>query len=171
MTNVSVEEGPMYESSGYLCASLTVMLIENDPAITKFISVSRDMSSLSCSALAAGLAEAVLDGLGFVGTVSFPLFRIACLPLLLFPGVPFPEPFPLFVLIFILFTMLTTAITPARSRDGTQRPDRPIPELYHHSHKARPECFGEGGRSQVVARIPESMYCMGNRESTTYISP
>jgi trafficking protein particle complex subunit 5 len=52
------------------------MLIENDPAITKFISVSRDMSSLSCSALAAGLAEAVLDGLGFVSALSFLPFKV-----------------------------------------------------------------------------------------------
>lgn len=42
------------------------MIIENDPAITKFISISRDMSSLSCSALTAGVVEAILDGLGFV---------------------------------------------------------------------------------------------------------
>jgi len=46
------------------------MLIENDPAITKFISVSRDMSSLSCSALTAGVVEAILDGLGFPARVT-----------------------------------------------------------------------------------------------------
>lgn len=50
------------------------MLIENDPAITRYISISRDMSSLSCSALAAGLVEAVLDGLGFVSISDWPFF-------------------------------------------------------------------------------------------------
>jgi hypothetical protein len=63
--------------------------------------------------------------------------------------------------------MLTTAIIPARSRDRTQRPDRPVPELHHHSHKARPECFGEGRRAQIVVCILESMYCMGNKENTS----
>lgn len=44
------------------------MIIDNDPSITKYISVPRDMSSLSCSSFTAGIVEAVLDGLGFVGT-------------------------------------------------------------------------------------------------------
>jgi trafficking protein particle complex subunit 5 len=47
-----------------ICAK--VMIIENDPAIIKYISISRDMSSLSCAALTAGIVEAILDGLGFV---------------------------------------------------------------------------------------------------------
>lgn len=46
------------------------MLIDNDPPITRHISVPRDMSSLSCSALTAGIVEAVLDGLGFVSIPS-----------------------------------------------------------------------------------------------------
>lgn len=58
---------PFITSAGILSLkSFVVMLIENDPAITKFISISRDMSSLSCSALTAGVVEAILDGLGFV---------------------------------------------------------------------------------------------------------
>jgi len=44
------------------------MIIDNDPPITRHISVPRDMSQLSCSALTAGIVEAVLDGLGFVST-------------------------------------------------------------------------------------------------------
>lgn len=48
------------------------MIIDNDPPITRHISVPRDMSQLSCSALTAGIVEAVLDGLGFVRT---PLLR------------------------------------------------------------------------------------------------
>lgn len=42
------------------------MIIDNDPPITRNISVPRDMSSLSCSSFTAGIVEAVLDGLGFV---------------------------------------------------------------------------------------------------------
>lgn len=46
------------------------MIIENDPAIIKYISISRDMSSLSCAALTAGIVEAILDGLGFPARVT-----------------------------------------------------------------------------------------------------
>lgn len=42
------------------------MIIDNDPPITRYISIPKDMSQLSCSALTAGIVEAVLDGLGFV---------------------------------------------------------------------------------------------------------
>jgi hypothetical protein len=44
----------------------TDMIIDNDPVITRNISVPRDMSQLSCSSFTAGIVEAVLDGLGFV---------------------------------------------------------------------------------------------------------
>jgi len=46
------------------------MIIDNDPQITRNISIPRDMSSLSCSAFAAGIVEAALDGLGFHGRVT-----------------------------------------------------------------------------------------------------
>jgi len=57
------------------------MIIDNDPPITRHISIPKDMSQLSCSALTAGIVEAVLDGLGFparvtahsVPTDAFPL--------------------------------------------------------------------------------------------------
>lgn len=42
------------------------MIIDNEPAIERYISVPRDMSQLSCSSFTAGIVEAVLDGLGFV---------------------------------------------------------------------------------------------------------
>lgn len=42
------------------------MIIDNDPPITRYISIPKDMDQLSCSALTAGIVEAVLDGLGFV---------------------------------------------------------------------------------------------------------
>lgn len=44
------------------------MVIDNDPSITRNISVPRDMSQLSCSSFSAGIVEAVLDGLGFVSS-------------------------------------------------------------------------------------------------------
>jgi len=46
------------------------MIIDNDPPITRNISIPRDMSQLSCSALTAGIVEAVLDGLGFPARVT-----------------------------------------------------------------------------------------------------
>lgn len=57
------------------------MIIDNDPPITRYISIPKEMSQLSCSALTAGIVEAVLDGLGFparvtahsVPTDAFPL--------------------------------------------------------------------------------------------------
>lgn len=48
------------------------MIIDNDPPITRYISVPREMSQLSCSALTAGIVEALLDGLGFVSGVPPP---------------------------------------------------------------------------------------------------
>lgn len=53
------------------------MIIDNDPIITRNISVPRDMSQLSCSSFTAGIVEAVLDGLGFVrhSFISFILAR------------------------------------------------------------------------------------------------
>lgn len=45
------------------------MVIDNDPSITRNISVPRDMSQLSCSSFTAGIVEAVLDGLGFVSAL------------------------------------------------------------------------------------------------------
>ena len=45
------------------------MIIDNDPVVTRNISVPRDMSQLSCSSFTAGIVEAVLDGLGFVSFV------------------------------------------------------------------------------------------------------
>ncbi|KIJ45100.1 hypothetical protein M422DRAFT_75165 [Sphaerobolus stellatus SS14] len=46
------------------------MIIDNDPPITRHISIPKEMSSLSCSALTAGIVEAVLDGLGFPARVT-----------------------------------------------------------------------------------------------------
>lgn len=50
------------------------MIIDNDPPITRHISIPKDMSQLSCSALTAGIVEAVLDGLGFVRTCFCIIF-------------------------------------------------------------------------------------------------
>ncbi|KAF8320543.1 TRAPP complex subunit trs31 [Cantharellus anzutake] len=46
------------------------MIVDNDPIITRYISIPKDMSQLSCSALTAGIVEAVLDGLGFPARVT-----------------------------------------------------------------------------------------------------
>lgn len=49
------------------------MLVDNDPPLTRFISIPREMSSLSCSAITAGIVEAVLDGLGFVSYFNYEM--------------------------------------------------------------------------------------------------
>lgn len=51
------------------------MIIDNDPPITRHISIPKDMSQLSCSALTAGIVEAVLDGLGFVRIICPPNYE------------------------------------------------------------------------------------------------
>ena len=58
----------MFSSRSHLT---TDMIIDNDPVITRNISVPRDMSQLSCSSFTAGIVEAVLDGLGFVSLLWF----------------------------------------------------------------------------------------------------
>lgn len=42
------------------------MVYDNDPLLTRSIEVPDEMSSLSCSAITAGIVEAVMDGWGFV---------------------------------------------------------------------------------------------------------
>ena len=61
----------LYDSSYHrlTLSPKTDMIIDNDPVITRSISVPRDMSQLSCSSFTAGIVEAVLDGLGFVSSV------------------------------------------------------------------------------------------------------
>jgi trafficking protein particle complex subunit 5 len=56
----------MSEEKFHLRVVYVDMIIDNDPPITRHISVPRDMSQLSCSSFSAGIVEAVLDGLGFV---------------------------------------------------------------------------------------------------------
>jgi len=46
------------------------MIIDNDPSLTRNVSVPKDMSQLSCSSFTAGVVEAVLDGLGFPARVT-----------------------------------------------------------------------------------------------------
>ncbi|KAJ3480153.1 hypothetical protein NLI96_g8554 [Meripilus lineatus] len=46
------------------------MIIDNDPPLTRHVSVPRDMSQLSCSSFTAGAVEAVLDGLGLPARVT-----------------------------------------------------------------------------------------------------
>lgn len=58
----------------------TDMIIDNDPLLERHISVPRDLSTLSCSSFAAGIVEAVLDGLGFVSLVVFPLMLFSIAP-------------------------------------------------------------------------------------------
>lgn len=45
------------------------MITLNQPPLTQFISVPKDMSQLSCEAYTAGIVEGVLDGLDVVGSI------------------------------------------------------------------------------------------------------
>jgi len=72
----SVENQDECMSTFFPFSSLTPcpdMIIDNDPLLERHISVPRDLSTLSCSSFTAGIVEAVLDGLGFVGLLVFPL--------------------------------------------------------------------------------------------------
>ncbi|KAG8999951.1 TRAPP subunit trs31 [Tulasnella sp. JGI-2019a] len=46
------------------------MIMDNDPPITRYVSIPKDMNQLSCSAFSAGIVEAVLDGLCFPARVT-----------------------------------------------------------------------------------------------------
>lgn len=46
------------------------MLIDNEPAVSSYISVPREMSQLNCAAFVAGIIEAVLDGSLFPSKVT-----------------------------------------------------------------------------------------------------
>ena len=45
-------------------------MYDNDPLLTRSIFIPSDMSTLSCSAITAGIVEAVMDGWGFPCKVS-----------------------------------------------------------------------------------------------------
>lgn len=47
------------------------MITLNQPPLTQFISVPKDMSQLSCEAYTAGIVEGVLDGLEVVRVLAW----------------------------------------------------------------------------------------------------
>jgi len=50
------------------------MISDNEPIITKYISVPKDYHSLACGAFLAGIVEAVLDGAQLVNYHSYHHF-------------------------------------------------------------------------------------------------
>jgi hypothetical protein len=46
------------------------MISDNDPVLTKFISVPKEFSSLNCGAFMAGVVEGILDGAQFPARVT-----------------------------------------------------------------------------------------------------
>lgn len=42
------------------------MISDNDPILSRYISVPKELSQLNCNAFVAGIVEAVLDGCQFV---------------------------------------------------------------------------------------------------------
>ena len=52
------------------CTSTIDYLFEDDPLVNKFISVPKEQSNFNCAAFMAGVVEAFLCGVQFVGTIS-----------------------------------------------------------------------------------------------------
>lgn len=61
--NGVVKYGEIYS---YLFAD---MISDNDPLVSRYISVPKELSQLNCNAFVAGIVEAVLDGCQFVSAV------------------------------------------------------------------------------------------------------
>lgn len=57
------------------------MIYDNDPVLTRSITVPAEMSSLSCSAITAGVIEAIMDCHGFVTCLCLRLFPWAVVDL------------------------------------------------------------------------------------------
>jgi hypothetical protein len=102
------------------------MVIDNDPPITRHISVPRDMSQLSCSALTAGIVEAVLDGLGFVRHPH------------LAPRDPDPR------------LTLTDLHSSASTRYGPLGTDRSVSAAHDHPHQARQIRHGARRSPEII---------------------
>lgn len=54
------------DAIGCLTRFLLVMISDNEPVLTKYISVPRELSQLNCNAFIAGVVEAILDSAQFV---------------------------------------------------------------------------------------------------------
>lgn len=46
------------------------MISDNEPILSKYISVPKELSQLNCNAFVAGIVEAILDGCQFVSMMS-----------------------------------------------------------------------------------------------------
>ena len=103
------------------------MIIDNDPSITRYVSVPKDMSQLSCSSFTAGIVEAVLDGLGFV-----------C---------------DLFTIISLTHIPHRTNSSIACTCNRTQYPTRPIPKPHDYPYQTRKVCPRTGGRLQAIIHL------------------
>jgi hypothetical protein len=53
----------------------TDMISDNDPLISKYISVPKELSELNCNSFLAGIVEAILDGAQFVSYFFFSLIN------------------------------------------------------------------------------------------------
>lgn len=101
------------------------MIIDNDPPITRNISVPRDMSSLSCSSFTAGIVEAVLDGLGFVRHCQ----------------------------LLTSSANWTHELAAVGACYSTQHTNGTISEPNNCPHQAREVCSGAGGSAEDVERL------------------
>lgn len=53
------------------------MISDNEPVLTRYISVPKELSQLNCNAFVAGIVEAVLDGCQFVSAL-YCLHHASC---------------------------------------------------------------------------------------------
>lgn len=47
------------------------MISDNDPMVSKYISIPKELNQLNCAAFIAGIVEAILDGCQFVSPPPF----------------------------------------------------------------------------------------------------
>lgn len=54
----------------FVVTASTDMISDNDPIVSKFISIPKDVSQLNCGAFMAGIVEAIMDGCQFVSSLN-----------------------------------------------------------------------------------------------------
>lgn len=149
---------PAYFSctNGYLFSSLLDMISDNDPVVSKFISVPKDVSQLNCGAFMAGIVEAIMDGCQFVGpfaqlvskvirvvpkrdlditTYHLRMANVSCL----------------------LMPFLTCFL--AIARNSPYGANRRIPSADNHSHQARQGRAGAGGAVEMRIKKRNIGFC------------
>lgn len=64
------DQAPIIMSLTIISGRFIDMISDNDPMVSKFISIPKDVSQLNCGAFMAGIVEAIMDGCQFVSRPS-----------------------------------------------------------------------------------------------------